>query len=560
MNHRQILTGCLTLSLLFHAAALLCIHRYSLWFSSPQTGQNNENWFVQVDKKERDHILKSAFEEVREPEETAPLEACPEDLATPALKTPVQIRESERLPPILFQLPLPIQEPLLASPVLPTFSIHSQSFNLLDHLPKDLIVPTPVEPSRPLFIPLQARSFIALSAESPSIDVEAPSTEVIHTEKIDLALTEAPTVGKPPGLIPLPHLPKLPTLAELETSSYSDSFDADLVVLPREEGKGYIFALTLIPRPDLDLPKLNQHITFLIDRSNSIQQGRLLATKTAVHKALGELVPGDTFNIIAFDSKVEKMSPNDLPCMERSYAMAEEFLDKVQLGSFFSSSDLYKPLFLTIPGSAENDQVYTAILLTDGETLAKKSTQRLLLHDWTAYNQGKVSLFAIGLNDPNMAALDAATMFNRGKILNAPTSRGLKRKLLKLMKMIEYPIAKNLVCHAISRSPKSKIKTYPKSVQMPHLYLDQPYVILGETDTLDDFILFIQGRLKGRWLNVKKTISFLQARKGNKSLKQEFAFQRAYEHYEQYMIDEDPKHIADAEALLEPYDFPTAIR
>ena len=109
----------------------------------------------------------------------------------------------------------------------------------------------------------------------------------------------------------------------------------------------------MIPRPDLNLPKLSQKITFLIDRSNSLQQSRLTATKAAVHKALAELSLEDSFNIVAFDSKMEKMSPHYLPCTGKSYAVAEEFLAKIQLGSFFSTSDLYKPLFFTVPVYAD---------------------------------------------------------------------------------------------------------------------------------------------------------------------------------------------------------------
>jgi len=362
-------------------------------------------------------------------------------------------------------------------------------------------------------------------------------------------------------MIPLPNLPSLPSLADLDTSSYSDSFDADLIFSPKEDGSGYIFALTLIPRPDLELPRIRQHFTFLIDRSNSIQQGRLTSTKSAIHKALEELSPDDTFNIIAFDSKMEKMSPNSLPCVGKSFVIAEEFLDKIQLGSFFATTDLYRPLFLTVPGQVQNDEIYTAILLTDGETLAKKATQRSVLSDWTRYNGGKVALYAIGLNsDSRTSTLEVATAYNKGKLTNAPTNRGIKRKLMKLLKMIRNPIGKNIACKAISRSPQSKINLYPKQTQMPNLYLDQPYVILGETETLDDFILFVQGRLQDRWLNIKKTISFLNAKKGNKSLKAEWALQCAYNLYENYLIDENPKHIAEAEVLLAPFEYETAFR
>jgi hypothetical protein len=255
------------------------------------------------------------------------------------------------------------------------------------------------------------------------------------------------------------------------------------------------------------------------------------------------------------------MAPNYLPCTSKSFATAEEFLDKIQLGSFFSSSDLYRPLLLTVPSQTGDDELYTTILLTDGESFAKGPAIRTLLNDWTRYNQGKTALYALGVNgDSHAATLDAAAAFNRGKYSSAPTFRSMKRKMLKLIKSIQNPVAKNLTCKAISRSPQTKLELFPKPHQLPHLYLDQPYVILGAADTLDDFILFVQGRFKGKWMNIKKTVSFVNARKGNKSLRQEWALQQAYGLYEKYTFDENPKHLAEAQSLLEPFDFEIAIR
>jgi hypothetical protein len=534
------------------------LQRYSLWFSSPQKIETMA--LSQLEKKERDQILSAAFESLDAPKGEITPQPQMEAISSLVLKTTTQTPEQDIFSFPLFQYTFPNTE-LLNFPVLPTFSLSSEPINLLEHLPKDLIIPTPSKQALVHFPPPTLTDTpVALSAKPPEVKQEAPTPLITYSEPLEISNTDMPLAAKAPNPIPLPNLPQFPTLDELETSSYSDSFDADLVFLPREEG-GYIFALTLIPRPDLELPKIRQHFTFIIDRSNSIQQDRLAQTKSAIHKALHELSPEDTFNIIAFDSKIEKMSPYSLPCTLSSYVRAEEFLNKLQLGSFFSSSDMHKPLFLTVPGRVESDEIHTAILLSDGETFSKKQTARSILFDWTQFNSGKVGLFALGLNsDAHTATLDAATVFNKGKLLNAPTSRGLKRKLLKLIKTIQTPVAKNLTCKAISRSPHAKIQLLPKQTQMPHLYLDQPYVILGEADNLDDFILFVQGRLKDRWLNIKKTISFVNAKKGSKSLKKEWALQRAYDLYEHYARDDNPQHIADAAALLEPYDFQVAFR
>ncbi|PIS03288.1 MAG: hypothetical protein COT85_01000 [Chlamydiae bacterium CG10_big_fil_rev_8_21_14_0_10_42_34] len=556
-KNRKILTGCFALSLFFHVLAVVFFQRYTLWFSSPQKVGEQNQCLSLVDKKARDEILKVAFEPIASEiiqKETA-IEPQQEKIAAFILRSKVQFPDNESSN--IFQSPfsLPANSFLASKPIFPTFTVPIESFNLLDHLPKDLIVPVPAKQPPIAFNPMPTQSKLQLSAKSPTVLETIPSAMITQAEPTDLFLTEEHIAAKTPAMIPIPNLSKLPTLDELETSSYSDSFDADLTFFPKDDGSGYIFALTLIPQPQLELSRIRQHITFLIDRANSIQQGRLTATKAAVHKALAELNPEDTFNIIAFDSKMEKMSPNSLPCVRSSFAVAEEFLEKIHLGSFFSTSDLYRPLFLTVPGHVENDEIYTAILLTDAETLNKKGAQRSILQDWTQYNNGKVALYAIGMNnDHNLATLDAATAFNRGKLLNSPTNRGLKRKLLKLIKTIQNPVAKNVSCNAISRSPQSKITLFPQSFQTSNLFIDQPFVILGETETLDDFILFVQGRLKNRWLNIKKTISFLNAKKGTRSLKQEWAVQKSYHLYQNYLNDNDPKHIVEAEAILDPYD------
>ncbi|HSX25511.1 MAG TPA: hypothetical protein VLE89_00715 [Chlamydiales bacterium] len=568
-RHKKILSGCIALSLAIHIGAISFIHRHSLWFSpqNPQLAGIHAPYLSLMDKKERDQILKEAFEApaaAETKEQTTSIKPRPEMLKSSSLTAARNAFEdtAELFSYSLFQTPFPTPE-LLTFNILPKFSFPAeQRLDLFEHLPKDLIIPPssppPLLPPPPAFI---EPTPLAIESPSPPIPEKAPSAPIAFSEP----LLSSPSLGEIKEIVQhhiaasLPNVPKLPTLDELETASYSEAFDTDLVFLPREEGKGYIFALTLIPRPDLDLPRIRQNYTFLIDRSNSIQQDRLMATKSAVHKALEEMMPDDTFNIIAFDNKVEKLSPNPIPFNWESLARAEAFLEKVSLGSFFSQANIHRPLLLTVPGKVQEEEIHTAILLTDAETLTKKNDQRTLLVDWTQYNSGKVTLFTLGMKgDRHLGTLDTVSAFNRGKLSLSPTKRGLKRKLLKLMKTIRNPVAKNLACHAISRSPQSKIDVFPKPAQMPHLYLDQPYVILGTTETLDDFILFVQGRIKDRWLNIKKTISFLNARKGNSSLRGEWALQNAYGLYERYIRDDDSKHLTEARALLEPYDFQTA--
>jgi hypothetical protein len=562
-KHKKVLKGSILLSLCLHAAGLLFLQRQSLWFSPAHPADSGAAWLSSMEKTEKERILKETFDRPdpnSQPDSKKPqaqVEALSVSLKKTELSFPIE-GHVDSLASLLPPDPFPSGELLVSNRII-SFSLPPEErLNLFEHLPKDLIVLTPPRPAlaAPLLAPPLLSNEIAFAqTQTPSIP-DAPPLQVAHSESpLSTPVRADPSaLAKNPSFIPAPNLPNIPSLKDLQTVSYSDAFEAELVFVP-DEDQGYIFALTLVPRPDLRLAPIRQNYFFLIDRSNSIQRERLIATKSAVRKAIEELGGDDTFNIIAFDSKLEKLSTSSLSLSRDSLTKAEDFLDNIELGSFFSQADLFKALFLTIPSVVKEDELYTAILLTDGENLSKKGSARSLLNDWSLYNDGRVALHVVGMGeDPHLDVLEAAAAFNKGKIFTSPTKRGIKRKLLKLMKTIHSPVSKNISCRAIARTPQSSLELLPKGTQVPHLFLNEPYVILGKTNSLDDFILFVQGRLKGEWLHIKKTISFLNAKKGSSSLKAEWALQKAYELYERFLTDNDEKHLVEARSLLKPHD------
>jgi hypothetical protein len=558
---RPTLAFCIIISLFLHALSLFMLQRHSIWFTASIDAKSSHA--LQSWRKEQ--ILKETFQSLSKKETT--------------IKTrPQKIRQSNPFaytfpdqkvePNNLFSFEQPrhngsmLITPMEFLPVIPPSGRTKLELNLAGFsVPKQPQAPQIRETTNQA--PKHSELPMALAQLMPP-DIETLRTPMIAYQSRAL---EAPkmmdqSVARRAMLtIPDPPLPTFPTLEELETGTYSDFFDVDLVCLPKQGENGYLFAITIIPRSDLQIPKLHQHYSFLIDRANCIQRDRLIASKNAVLKALNELAPDDTFNIIVFDSKVEKLfsgsrSPDDV-----SIAQAKAFLDKVSLGSFFSPTDLYKSLLLTLPEQIRDDELYTAVLMSDGENLSKKSALQSILQTWTWQNSGKVALFTIALNsDAQLANLDVASALNKGALYISPTKTGIKRKMLKLMKNIQTPLAKNIACRAIGKTTARSIGLYPSSQELPHLYQDQPFVIIGECESPDDFILFVQGRLKDRWMNIKKTISFVNAKKGSSSLKQEWAHHQAYRCYRHYVQDSDIAHLSEAREWLQPFDIHPAFQ
>ncbi len=528
-NKESAIAGyCLFISLFVHALFLVFIQTHSLWFcssvekASPSTSRL-------LEKVSGDEILQETFDAIAETK-TASRTFAPE--LAPIASTLIHI-PMEQPAPLLSNIPLLSSEgalsenlALLSEEIHLTRSIHTRQ-ETSDFL-EGLILPS-LEP-----LPQKHLSSHKFSLEIAPMPMPLfkhmppPSLQDILSPfplaKKSLFLAQhCDAPAPPPASIPLPNLPQFFTLADLDTINLSDAFNAELTFLSKPGDAGYLFALTLLPKADLHLPKLQQRLTFLIDRGNSIQRERLVATKQAVLRALEDLEEDDSFNIVVFDSKTEKLFSSFAPVTASTISKAEEFLDKVGLGSFFSTSDPYRPLLLTVPNYVPENELYTTILLTNGETLSNPEARKALTRDWTLQNQGRVSLYVVGMEtDPNGATFETLCALNRGRYIQSTSQRGLKRQVLKLTKNIKTPLAKDLSIQIISRTAGRKIDIYPKPGLAPHLYLNQPYVLIGSTDTLDDFFVFVQGRLKNQWLNVKKPLSFVNAKKGNSSLKTAF--------------------------------------
>ncbi|NGX33871.1 MAG: hypothetical protein K1060chlam1_00213 [Candidatus Anoxychlamydiales bacterium] len=353
----------------------------------------------------------------------------------------------------------------------------------------------------------------------------------------------------------------MPDLSDLTTLSYKDFFDIDVSFAPNINEKGFIFAITLIPKHSMKLKKLKQNIFFLVDRSNSIQKDRLTSTRHAITSSLSFLEKDDSFNILAFDTKLDVLSNQNLnPDEQISLSRAKSFLRKQNIGSFFSSTNFSIPLFKILNSNVKNDEVNIAILLSNGDGLNKFKNYRIF-NDWTRLNGGNLSLYAIGLeNDKNLSILELFSFLNKGKVISSSTNRGIKRKLQKLLKSISHPIAKDIVSNAICLEKSANIKLYPLSDQSPNLYMNEPYVILGTTDKLTDFTIFVQGKAKDSFFNLKKHISFDQAKQGGKVLQKELAVKKASQCYEKFLTDNNPNHLKDANHHLEPFAIEPAFR
>lgn len=334
-------------------------------------------------------------------------------------------------------------------------------------------------------------------------------------------------------------------------AEWNNDFDVDITFLPNPDGQGYIFSLSVQPNYDFTSHSLRQNLYFILDRSNSVQKHRFAVFKRAVLKALASMQQGDTFNIMVLDKKIVAFSPQNRTVTMKNIQAAEEFLEKEEAGGLFAAGEIYSSLEKILPSVPDNEEMHTAILLTDGKTSLNHERKQNVMKKWVERNNGKLALYAAAVaRDNDLVSLDMLCSISGGKLLYSDTHASLPRKLAKLVLDLKDPIAKDLILTAIPHNPHSHIEFYPASSHLPALYSHQPFVLIGQIDDPCAFDFVIQGRHRDQWISIKKSVSFVEGQKGNHALETDWSAQQANVCYSKFLKEGKAAHLKEAKEIL----------
>ncbi len=393
-------------------------------------------------------------------------------------------------------------------------------------------------------------------AAPEAIALVSPEELLLKAPAFNHDAIASPFLGNPPKGFPksrakraLPSLDYYSLPQSSTPAEWNDEFDVEVCTLEQKGGEGHLFSLSFKPKFDMRKQSMKQNFYFLVDRSNSVERHRFQTFKRAVAKAIHSLREGDSFNIILFDTKVARLSENPVSYSTQSVEMAEEFLDKQRHQNLFTATDIYECLNKLFPPTLSDDEMHTAIFITDGDSLAHAEKQRKQINEWLFKNDSRVHLHtaAVGQGN-NLTVLDLLSHASRGQMLYSDTHAAFPRKLAKLVIDLRFPLAREMGAVVLKGDPN--IQLFPSSAHLPALFCNHPFVVYGTVKNLSDFTIMLQGRHKNQWLSIKKSISFAKARPATRALEKEWAVQKAYSLYEQYLKEGKISQLEQAESLL----------
>lgn len=155
------------------------------------------------------------------------------------------------------------------------------------------------------------------------------------------------------------------------------------------------------------------HIVYVLDTSGSMEQGNKIGkAREALKKALAELKPGDSFNIVGFDGQVRAFGGSMIAASRENVTRGMEWVDAIRTapGTFISGA---------MEKALQAEQVTHVFLLSDGEPsrgITNPAQLRALIKE---RNTGKavIATLALGLGEefPGIPLLKGIAEDNGGE-------------------------------------------------------------------------------------------------------------------------------------------------
>ena len=201
---------------------------------------------------------------------------------------------------------------------------------------------------------------------------------------------------------------------------------------------GY-YALWLPPLPELTQgDPLPRSLTFVIDISSSMQEGKLKAVKGALAAAIDALDAADLFNIVVFTHRADSFAAAPVPADPDNKKAATAFINQQDaLGVSNFEAGLGRAMQQAFPANRVNHVIF----LTDGlPTLGEVELEPLseLVGEWSA---GQARLFTIGVGrDVDQGFLSGLAEDHRGEAYFLSEEGDIEMALQDLFESFTFPI------------------------------------------------------------------------------------------------------------------------
>ena len=233
------------------------------------------------------------------------------------------------------------------------------------------------------------------------------------------------------------------------------------VITARDHGDDYLMLFVQPPAdvaPAMVRPK---EMVFLIDRSGSMWGEPLDTAKAVIVKALRKMGPDDTFQLIAFDSTTESMSPASLPNNAANIAAAERWLGTLRGGG---GTEMLSGIRAALDQPYDPKRLRMVVFCTDGFIGNEKE-----IIDYIGTMRGQSRVFGFGIGSSvNRYLVEGVARAGRGAAEIVRQGEPADEAVAQLYRRLDRPVLTDVALRFSGRRRDGDgARAHARSVRRP---------------------------------------------------------------------------------------------
>lgn len=251
-----------------------------------------------------------------------------------------------------------------------------------------------------------------------------------------------------------------------------------------QAGGGY-FTLILQPPAQVEPSEITpKELVFVVDTSGSMYGFPLDKAKELMDRALDELYPGDTFNLITFSGDEHILFPEPVFPTAENIRIAKEFMQGRRGGG---GTEMMKAIRAALDPSDKQDHIRVVCFITDGYV----GNDMEIIGEIQKHPNARVFSFGIG-NSVNRFLLSGMAKAGRGDVEFVNLSDKAGKAADRLYQKLRSPLLTDI---SVDWGGLPLRDVYPQRI--PDLFTGKPLVLMGRYDAPGTGTIHLRGKRNG---------------------------------------------------------------
>ncbi|MCP4642526.1 MAG: VWA domain-containing protein [bacterium] len=326
---------------------------------------------------------------------------------------------------------------------------------------------------------------------SPSHDI---TTSRVNPRVVKVAITDE--AAKDAGAFRLSYLAE------------RDGLTASLMAYPDEDtDDGYFLLLAGTPagiRESSDQPAIRREITLVLDRSGSMNGKKLEQAREAAIQTLAALDDGERFNLIVYNSTVDRFSEEPVVKSDASVERARAYLKGVKARG---GTNIHDALVEAYGQKPTDGNLPIVLFLTDGLPTVGQTSEAVIRDVATKRNPHNRRTFTFGVGvDVNTPLLEKIANETRAVATFVLPNEDIEVKVGRVFDRLQGPVLSSpelIVVGANGRPAPGRVRDVMPA-KLPDLFEGDQLVVLGRYVGQKP----LRFKLDGNYFGEKKTFNF----------------------------------------------------